>query len=517
MPLPAPPSAPAPLPRAVRVLVVGTGFAGLATAVALQRSGHGSPDDLLVIERAGDVGGTWRDNTYPGAACDVPTALYSFSFAPNADWPRSYAHQPEILAYLQGVARDTGLLDRVRLHCELLGARWDAAAARWRVTTSQGEVEAQVLVCGTGTLSAPRIPDLPGLDTFRGTVFHSAQWDHGHDLAGERVAVVGTGASAVQFVPEIARTAARVVVFQRTPAWVIPRGDRALTALERGLYARVPAAQRATRAALYAYRESYVIGMAHHPRLLRIARAVALAHLRRQVPDPVLRAKLTPSYTIACKRLLLSNDYLRTLASPQVELVTSAAARVTPTGLVDGDGVEHEVDTIVFGTGFTPTEPPVAQLLTGSDGRTLAATWAGSPAAHRGTTVSGFPNLFLLYGPNTNLGHSSIVYMLESQAAYVVDAVRTLVARGVAAFDVRAEAQDAWNDGLQRQLAGSVWNAGGCSSWYLDSRGRNSAMWPTFTWRFRRATRRFDVESYDAVSPGAPSAPPVSSPARSAR
>ncbi|MFG1920851.1 flavin-containing monooxygenase [Cryptosporangium sp. NPDC048952] len=480
--------------ESVRVLVVGAGFGGLSAAAHLRAAGYRSPDDLLIIEKADQVGGTWRDNTYPECACDVQSVLYSFSFAPNPDWPRSYSRQPEILDYLVRTVRDTGLIDHVRFGCELIGAHWDGT--HWIAETSSGTIRAQILVAATGALSAPRLPDLPGLTSFTGAAFHSARWDHSVSLKGKRVGVVGTGASAVQFVPAIAPDAGHLTVFQRTPGWVIPRGDRPYLDSERALYRRWPVTQRIARGSTYLYRESYVISMAHFPKLLPSMQFVAETHLRRQVKDPDLREKLRPPFQIGCKRALLSDDWFPALQRPNVELVTAAAAEVTPQGVVDAAGRKHDLDVLIFGTGFTPTEPPVARLLTGRSDATLAETWDGSPRAHLGMTIHGFPNLFLMYGPNTNLGHSSIIYMLESQARYIVDAVRTLDRADLASLEVRAETEHDYVSDVHRKLERSVWNQGGCASWYLDRNGRNSVMWHTFTWRCRQATRRLDLDNY---------------------
>ncbi|MFI9533702.1 flavin-containing monooxygenase [Nocardia fusca] len=484
----------AALPATVHTLVVGAGFAGLAAAAAVLAEDPGA--DVLIIERADEVGGTWRDNTYPGCACDVPTSLYSFSFAPSADWSHTFARQPEILRYLRDVTDQYGLRDRLVTGCELRGAHWDTDRQTWQVRTTLGELTATVLVAATGALSTPKLPELPGLDAFGGTVFHSATWNHDHDLTGERVAVIGTGASAVQFVPEIADRTAHLTVFQRTPAWVMPRLDRTLGTAEKTLYRRIPLAQKMVRATVYAYRELYVTALAHLTWLLPLVQLIARARLRHQVRDRALRRALTPDFTIGCKRILLTNDWLPTLARDDVDLVTAPLAEVTESGIRDNDGHHHRVDTIIFATGFTPTEPPVAHLLTGRDGATLAQHWAGSPTAHLGTTVTGFPNLFLMYGPNTNLGHSSIVYMLESQARYLTTALRAMHDSGLAAIEARPEAQQNYNTWLADALADTVWNSGGCSSWYLDSRGRNSIMWPTFTFRFRSRLRTFDTADY---------------------
>jgi cation diffusion facilitator CzcD-associated flavoprotein CzcO len=479
----------------VHTLVVGAGFAGLAAAAAVL---HADPRaDLLIIERADEVGGTWRDNTYPGCACDVPTSLYSFSFAPSAKWSHTFARQPEIRRYLTSVADETGLRRHLITGCELLGATWDEDRQCWQVHTSLGALTATVLVAATGALSTPKLPDVPGLGRFDGTVFHSATWNHDHDLTGDRVAVIGTGASAVQFVPEIADRTSHLTVFQRTPAWVMPRLDRTLGRLEKTIYRRIPFVQKLVRCTVYTYREGYLALLAHLTWLLPLVQLIAKARLRRQVPDPALRAALTPDFRIGCKRILLTNDWLPTLARDDVEVVTTALTEVTEKGVRDGTGRLHDVDTIIFATGFTPTEPPVAHLLTGTEGTTLAEHWAGSPSAHLGITVPGFPNLFLMYGPNTNLGHSSIVYMLESQAAYLAAALRVMRAEGLASVDVRPQAEHTYNAWVNDALTNTVWNSGGCSSWYLDSRGRNSVMWPTFTFRFRARTKTFDVTNYD--------------------
>ncbi|MBX5331617.1 NAD(P)/FAD-dependent oxidoreductase [Rhodococcus fascians] len=486
------------MPQQLDVLVVGAGFAGLAAVAKILAADPSA--DVTVIERASEVGGTWRDNTYPGCACDVPTSLYSFSFAPSPKWSHTFARQPELFDYLQSVVERLNLRDRIVTDCELLSADWSDTDQRWTVQTSKGAASVRVLIAATGALSTPKIPDVPGIDTFQGAVFHSAAWNHEHDLTGERVAVIGTGASAVQFVPEIVDKAQRLTVFQRTPAWVIPRLDRTIGRVERTLYEKVPAAHRAVRGIIYGYREAYVTVLADNPWMLPAVKAFAKANLKRQVKNPTKRAALTPDYAPGCKRLLLSNDWLRTLDRPDVDLVTSGLTSVTENGVVDASGRNYEVETIIFATGFTPTEPPVSHLLRGSDGRTLAERWGGSPQAHLGTTVAGFPNLFLMYGPNTNLGHSSIVYMLESQANYVVSALSEMRDHHATAVEVSESAQQQHNSWVDSSLDGTVWNAGGCSSWYLDANGRNSTMWPTYTFRFRNKTRTFDTSNYRLVS-----------------
>ncbi|MCF6745477.1 NAD(P)/FAD-dependent oxidoreductase [Blastococcus sp. KM273128] len=488
-------------PREVRVAVIGSGFAGLATGITLRRRGE---TDFVLLERAGDVGGTWRDNTYPGAACDVQSHLYSYSFAPNPDWPRAYSEQPEIQAYLQATADRFG----VRGHCvfgaEVTDARWDDAARRWEVRTTAGDFRAQVLVSAAGALADPTYPDIPGLESFEGTVMHSARWDSSHDVSGEQVAVIGTGASAVQIVPAIQPKVESIAVYQRTPPWVVPRTDHPVKPWARRLYRLVPGVQRAVRGALYALREFLVIGMAKRRAFLRPVGRLARTHLHRQVRDPRLRAALTPDYTIGCKRILISNDYYPALCAPNAELVTAGIAEIRPRSIVTRDGVERPTDTLVLATGFHVTDLPIAERIRGRDGRSLAEVWAGGMVSNRSTTVAGFPNLFLLVGPNVGVGHTSMVYMIESQVAYVDDALRTMAAEGLAALETTPQAQEAYRELIARKSQGTVWLGGGCASWYLDEHGHNTTLWPDFTFRFRRLTRSLDRENYVGVPAGAP-------------
>ncbi len=482
----------------VQVAIVGSGFSGLGVAVRLKQEGI---DDFVVLERGADVGGTWRDNTYPGAACDVPSHLYSFSFAPNPGWSRSFSPQPEILDYLRNVARDFAVPPHCRFAHEVQSARWDARRARWLLETNRGSFAARVLVTGVGALSAPKLPDIPGIESFTGTVFHSAAWDHAHDLDGERVAVIGTGASAIQFVPQIQPKVARLHLFQRTAPWIIPRWDRGFTRFERWLFRRLPAVQRLARLGIYLGRESYVAGFTVNPKLMKGAEAMARRHLRKQVSDPALRAKLTPNFTIGCKRILIANDYYPALCRPNVEVVTDRIREFRAHSVVTADGVEREIDTLVCGTGFHVTDMPFAAHILDGDGRSLAAHWAATGmAAYRGTTIAGFPNLFMMVGPNTGLGHTSMVLMIEAQASYVVDALRTMASRGLETIEVRAEVQDRYNETLQGRMQRTVWLAGGCASWYLDARGRNTTLWPGSTLAFRALTRRFDLEAYRSVA-----------------
>ncbi|MFL5798361.1 MAG: flavin-containing monooxygenase [Actinomycetota bacterium] len=493
-----PPESGRGLPAHVEVAVIGSGFGGLAAAIALLQRRR----DFLVLERADDVGGTWRDNSYPGCACDVPSHLYSFSFAPNPDWSRSFSSQWEIQEYLRRVGRDSGVLPRIRFGAEVLEARWEPEPRRWRLRTTLGDMTADVVVAGTGGLSEPSVPALPGLERFEGTTFHSARWRHDHDLAGERVGVVGTGASAIQFIPRIQPVARRLLVFQRTAPWVMPRRDRDYGRAERWLYRRVPATRRLLRSAIYWGRESWVVAFAKRPRIMAVAERQALRLMRKQVPDPELRRKLTPPYRLGCKRVLLGSDYYPALVEPNVDVVTDRIVEILPRAVVtEGPGgrrTEHPVDTIVFGTGFHVTDPPIAGRVFDGEGRSLGEHWSeGGMSALHGITVAGFPNLFLLVGPNTGLGHTSIVIMIEAQVRYLMDALRQMRERGIAAIEPRRDVQEAYSSRMQRELAGTVWNTGGCRSWYLDERGRNTTLWPTFTFTFRRELERCDLSLYE--------------------
>ncbi|MGZ5403096.1 MAG: flavin-containing monooxygenase [Nocardioides sp.] len=487
--------------RSVDHLVIGAGFAGLCMAIKLQEDGE---TDFLVVERGSDVGGTWRDNTYPGAACDVPSQLYSFSFAPNPDWTRSFSPQPEIQSYLQRVAREAGVLDRFVFDTSVDDARWDEDAQRWVVATTAGDVVARHLISGAGALVEPKLPAIEGIDGFKGEVFHSARWNHDVELAGKRVAVIGTGASSIQIVPEIARVVDHLDVYQRTAPYVLPRSDRPYTRVERLLFKRVPLVQKAYREAIYWAREAYVPGFTLAPKLTAPARRLALANLARGVEDPDLRARLTPDFQIGCKRILISNSYYPAIASGHVELVTDQIARVTEDSIVTADGSERPIDVLVIATGFHTTDQPIAHHIVGREGRSLAETWAdGGMAAYKGTTVHGFPNYFSIVGPNTGLGHSSMVLMIESQVAYVRDALRTMARNRYATVEPRVNAQQAWNADLQKRLGRTVWNRGGCASWYLDERGRNTVLWPRTTFAFRGLLSEFDAAAYD-VSAAAP-------------
>ncbi|MEU4521702.1 NAD(P)/FAD-dependent oxidoreductase [Amycolatopsis sp. NPDC024027] len=481
--------------RDFAVLVVGAGASGLGAAIRLSLAGVG---DLAVLEKADALGGTWRDNTYPGCACDVPSALYSYSFAPNPEWTRAFAGRAEIRAYLQDTAARFGVTEKIRYGVEVTRAQWNPRESRWELETSQGHYTARILVAGTGPWHEPLIPELPGLAGFPGEVFHSARWNHGYDLTGKRVAVIGTGASAVQFVPEIVPRVGRLHLFQRTAQWVLPKPDHPVPAAERFLLRRFPALQRALRAAEYGLMETLGFGF-RHPWLLRQVQKIGLAHLRRSVRDPVLRQALTPDYTLGCKRLLMSNTYYRALTRSTVEVHPTAVRSISGSRVSGADGSVAEVDVIIFGTGFHILDMPVSSRVFDADGRSLDDHWKGSPQAYAGTTVAGFPNLYLLLGPSLGTGHSSAFTIVEAQLRHTVAAVtRTLRSAGTA-LSVRPEVQAAFNADVQAALPGTVYQSGGCSSYYTDVNGRNSFSWPFSTGRLRAQVGAFDEADYEIL------------------
>ena len=475
----------------VDVLVLGAGFGGLCMGIRLRQSGVTS---FTILERASAVGGTWRDNRYPGCACDVPATLYSYSFEPNPDWSRRFAERGEIHGYLERCVEKYGLRQHIVFGELVRRARFEGNG--WLVETVRGgRYRARVLVTALGAFSSPVYPSIAGRERFEGEQLHSSTWDPSCDLSGKRVALIGTGASAIQIVPEIAPRVARLDLYQRTAPWIVPKPERITRGAERALYRSLPLAQKAARWLTYWQLEAQVIAFTRRPGLLRVAEGIARRHLRRQVADPGLRARLTPGYALGCKRVLLSNDYYPALTRPNVELVTEPIREIRARSVVDSTGREREVDAIVYGTGFAVQRFVPRGFFLGAEGRDLADVWRDGPEAYKGTTVAGFPNLFFLVGPNTGLGHSSMVFMIESQVAYVMDAIRQMRQHGWARVEVEPEAQAAYNRELQARSRRSVWMSG-CASWYLSASGRNTTLWPDFTFRFRRLTRRFDASAY---------------------
>ncbi len=481
----------------VRVAIIGAGFSGLGMAVRLLKS---KEDDFLIFERAGEVGGTWRDNTYPGAECDVAALLYSFSFAQRNNWQSTYGKQPELRRYLNEVADDFGVRPYIRFRHELVSARWDETVRRWHIETSQGDYTANVLVTGSGYLSDPVVPNIPGIEGFKGKIFHSSTWDHDYDLKGKRVAVIGTGASALQFVPKIQTEVGQLDLYQRTAAWVAPKNDKTNGKFRQFLFNNVPGYRAFRRGYNQKGREILAAILARPAIAEKTVQNMFVKNLK-SIKDEELRTKLTPDFTIGCKRMLFSNTYYPALQQPNVDLITDGIAEVRENSVVTADGKVREVDAIILGTGFAATERPVARKVFNGNGGSLAEAWSdGGMAAYKGTTVAGFPNLFMLLGPNTTLGHSSQTVMIEAQVAYVVDALKEMDKRGLASVSVHEDAQTTYNEMVQERLKTTVWNAGQCASWYLDAHGRNPSIWPGLTSQFRKQLKKFDVSAYQITT-----------------
>jgi cation diffusion facilitator CzcD-associated flavoprotein CzcO len=476
-----------------KVLIIGGGFSGIALGRSLRVAGI---TDFTILERDTEVGGVWQANTYPGCTCDVPSHLYSFSYAPNPDWSSTYSPQPEIRAYLRSCLDRFGLRPHVRTGTAVESAEWNDTDQRWHVTTTAGAWTAQFLVSAVGPLTEPKLPDVPGIDRFTGKIMHSARWDHDYDLTGKRIASIGTGASAIQYVPKIADRAGRLFVFQRSAPWITPHDKRPITDAERERFRAQPWRQKLERGKVYVGKELLVLGMAKRPKLMRVIEGVARKHLERQVTDPAMRAALTPDFLLGCKRIVPSNEWYPALGKPNVELVPHALREITERGVIGADGVHREVDAIIFGTGFHVTDIPFADQVRGRDGRLLSEVWAGSPRAYLGVSVPDFPNYFMLLGPNSGLGHSSMVYMIEAQAEHVRKAVQALDASGATSIEVSREAHDAYNADLDRKMATTVWEVGGCRTFYQDANGRNATIYPDWTFRYRRQATRWRPQAY---------------------
>ena len=473
-----------------KVAILGAGFAGLCMGLRLQAQGQTS---FVILEKANQVGGTWRENIYPGSGCDIPSHLYSYSFEPNPDWPEIYSAQPDILAYIEGVVGKHQLSKHIQFNSEVIGAAWDEAAGYWRIATAGGgSVTAEAFVTAWGQLNRPKLPPIEGRDDFAGLAFHSAQWDRSVDLTGKRVAVIGNGASAIQFVPEVAKLAGSLTLFQRSPNWIVPRMNRPYTEAEKAQFKAEPSAMEKVRSEIFGMAEARLA--AKRAGTLPVEEVpIPLAHLHAQVADPALRAKLTPDYEIGCKRVLISNDFYPALTRPNVELVTEGITRMTPQGVVDAAGRLHEADVVIYATGFETKSFAGETAITGLGGVSLADAWKDGPEAYLGIAVSGFPNLFMLYGPNTNLGHNSIIYMIEAQVGYVLQALA--IGRPLS---VRPEVMARYNEELQQQLAHTPW-AGACTSWYKTADGKILNNWPDTAEAYANAVAEFDPDAYEAV------------------
>ncbi|MGW0245163.1 flavin-containing monooxygenase [Nocardia goodfellowii] len=484
--------------RHAKTIIIGSGFAGLGLAIRLSQQGR---NDYLVLERGSDVGGTWRDNTYPGAACDVPSHLYSYSFALNPNWTRSFSKQGEIQQYIRGVAERYDVLDKHLFNCDVTSARWNTETSQWEIESSQGSFTADTVVSAVGALCEPALPDIKGINDFEGEVFHSARWNHDADLTGKRVAIIGTGASAIQIVPAIAAKVGHLDVYQRTAPWLLPRMDRPYLAAERFAFKHIPGVQKLSRAAIYAARETQVVGLAKLPAIMQGFELLAKAKLQYEIRDPELRKKVTPNFRIGCKRMLISNEYYPALSRDNVDVVTEGIKEIRANSIVTKDGTEREIDALIVATGFHVTDSPTYNTIAGKDGRTLSEVFDEiGQQGYKGSAIANFPNMFFLLGPNVGLGHTSMVFMIESQINYIADALATVDRLDLRTVEVRREAQDNYNKELQRKLSKSVWNTGGCASWYLDKHGNNTTLWPDFTFEFRRLTKKFDVSAYETTS-----------------
>ena len=476
------------------VLIIGAGFAGLGTAIRLLQKGI---DDVVILERGDRVGGTWRDNTYPGAACDIPSVLYSYSFAPNPDWTRTYSGGAEILDYIENLVDRHALGPHIRFGADVTALDFDENTGTWTADTASGEAfTARAAVLAAGPLSNVRWPDIRGLESYTGHKIHSARWDHDYDVTGKRLAVIGTGASAVQIIPELVKKAAKVKVFQRTPGWVLPRLDFAHPGWAKQVFRRVPAAGELARHALFWGHEAAAVGMVWDTAATTAIQLIAKANLRRQIRDPWKRRQLTPDFRAGCKRMLMTNDYYPALEKENCALITWPIATISPAGIRTADGIEHEVDAIVFATGYevvckTGTPFPISGL----HGRDLADEWSSGSYAYKSVSVSGYPNLFLTFGPNSGPGHNSALLYMEAQIDYIVDAVRLMQQRGIRIFDVRKDRQDRYNAKIARRLTNTTWNSG-CASWYLTEDGHNPTMYPGFATQFTRELARVNLDDY---------------------
>lgn len=478
------------------IAVIGTGFAGICMGIKLLEAGI---NDFVILEKADDIGGTWRDNTYPGAACDVSSHLYSFSFEPNPDWSRMFSGQKEIYDYLKNVVKKYQLEPYIKYEHEVTGGSFDELSGKWNINVSGKEdIKARFWINGMGPLNRPTFPEIPGKDSFQGPAFHSSEWDHSVDLNGKRVAVIGTGASSIQVTPSIAPIVEQLYVFQRTPAWVMPKMDRTMTSFEKKLFKAIPFIQKLYRWRIYWYNEIPAYAFTYKPKYTKFIQALSLRNLKKRVPDKALREKLTPKYMIGCKRILLSNDYYPAFLRPNVELVTEGIESIDENSIITRDGNKREIDAIVYCTGFMAAEFPAYFKMKGLNGKTLDDEWKTAPEAFLGTTVSGFPNMYLIIGPNTGLGHNSMIYMIEAQVTYIMDALKKARKANYKYMDVKKDSQDEYNKNIQKKLVGTAWDSG-CVSWYQTKAGKNTSIFPGFTFEFSKKTKKVNERDYNWV------------------
>jgi cation diffusion facilitator CzcD-associated flavoprotein CzcO len=478
----------------MKIAIIGTGFSGICAAIRFKENGF---NDFKLFEKALEVGGTWRDNTYPGAACDIKSHLYSFSFEPNPNWSRVFSGQAEILDYLKHCVNKYQLQQHIVFNWQLQSAIFNDTTSEWEICNTEGKREtARLLVLATGALHIPKLPEIDGIDQFKGVLFHSAQWNHQYDLKNKTVAVIGTGASAIQFVPEIVPLVKKLLLFQRTAPWILPKRDGHISSFRKWMYRHIPFTQKIYRTSIYWINEAQAIAFVVNPKWMKVAEKLALRYLQQVIQDEALRQKLTPRFTMGCKRVLLSNNYLPSLTQPNVEVITDAIQRVREHDIVFGNGRQEKIDAIICGTGFRVSDSYTFLTIKGRHGADLKDAWRDTPQAYLGTVVSGFPNLFLLVGPNTGLGHNSMIYMIEAQVNYLVDAAKKMRQQNLKAINVKTEVQAAYTASIHQQFERTVWNTG-CSSWYLTPDGKNASLWTDFTFKFRKQTQRVNWNEYE--------------------
>jgi cation diffusion facilitator CzcD-associated flavoprotein CzcO len=478
-------------------LIIGSGFAGLCAAIKLKEAGE---NNFLILERNDNLGGTWYDNHYPGATCDVESHLYSYSFEPNPRWSMQFSPQEEILGYMEHCAKKYGLLPHLRLNSNITRAVFDDKSGTWNVETEAGEKYiTKVLISCAGGLSQPSFPDIKGIDTFKGKMFHSAKWDKTYDFSNKTVAVIGTGASAIQIVPAIAPAVKQLYLFQRTPPWIMPKPDKVISSLRKWLYTNLPFTQRLYRGRLYWQHELMALGFIKNPGILKFASKLALRYLKKSVPDETLRAKLTPNYVMGCKRVLISNDYYPALMRSNVEVMTDSIQQINETGILTNEGKQRNIDALIIATGFQAAENVMRFELKGRNGLDMNEAWSNGAEAYLGTAVSGFPNFFLVVGPNTGLGHSSMILMIEAQVNLVIESIKALKQKNARFIDLKRDALVEYNKDIQQKLSKTVWQNGGCVSWYQMKNGKNVTLWPGFTFTFMKKTKKWEEEKYEVV------------------
>ncbi|PJZ78489.1 flavin-containing monooxygenase [Leptospira neocaledonica] len=482
--------------KSISIAIVGTGFGGLCAAIQLKKNGF---HNFVIYEKSNSVGGTWRENTYPGAACDVPSHLYSFSFEPNANWPRKYSAQPEILSYLKHCAEKYGVLPHIRFGIEIQSADWDDSSRVWKIKTSQNEtLDHDVFISAVGQLNRPALPSIKGLESFKGRIFHSANWDPSYNFSGKKVAAIGTGASAIQFIPQIVNQGAEVTVFQRTAPWVVPKPDRKYWGFEKFLFKYLPGLRLLHRFQIYIWNEIRMIAFQKNNHANQIVKWMSLSHMKKFVKDPELRKILTPDYPAGCKRILLSNDYYEALAKPNTKVLSESIQEANSDGIITKEGLQ-KFDTIVFGTGFKATEFLSPMKVKGTNNQDLNEVWKNGAEAYLGVTVAGFPNFYILYGPNTNLAHNSIVYMIESQVRYIISALNEMNKKGIKALIPKVRSMQNYNASLNKKFDKFVWDTG-CNNWYINSSGKNTNNWPGHTYEYSYKTRKINLSEYEILS-----------------